>query len=72
MTAIFLGIECFSYSRSKILANADLGTNWLVFVDFDGLWVGSLTIKLIYNILAWFLNLVIGPKYEPIGMLEEV
>ena len=49
-----------------------LGTNWLVLVDFDGVWVGSLTIKLIYQILAWFLNLVIGLKYEPIGTLEEV
>ena len=49
-----------------------LGKNWLVLVDFDGFWVGSLTIKLIYQILAWFLNLGIGPKYVPIGTLKEV
>ena len=29
-------------------------------------------IKLIYQILAWFFNLGIGPKYEPIETLEEV
>ena len=49
-----------------------LVTNWLVLVDFDGVWVGSLKIKLIYQILVWFLNLEIGPKYETIGTLEEV
>ena len=49
-----------------------LDTNRLVLVDVHGVWVGSLTIKLIYQILACFLNLVIGPKYESIGTLEEV
>ena len=49
-----------------------MGTNWLVLVDFDGVWVGSLTIKLIYQILAWFLNFGFGPKYDPIGTLKEV
>ena len=49
-----------------------MGRNWLVLVDFDGVWVDSLTIKLIYKILTWFLNFGIGPKYEPIGKLEEV
>ena len=30
----------------------------------------TIKIKLIYQILAWFLNLVIGAKYDPIGTLK--
>ena len=29
-------------NRRKMLDNTNLGANWLVFVDFCGVWVGSL------------------------------
>ena len=52
-------------------SSTNLGANQFVLIDFDDFFGRFYEIGLIYQKTDWLSNLGIGPKYEPIGTLEE-